>query len=63
VSSAVIDTVKIWISWVVICDSRRSSSSWCETYSCTWFAVLIELRTFDIVDVSWVLRMRFPCYS
>jgi hypothetical protein len=64
ISSSVILSVEVWISWVVVCEFRGSSSPspspGCKSSSCAWFVVLIGLMIFYIVDVSWILGLRSP---
>jgi hypothetical protein len=63
-SSSVILTVEVWISWVVVCEFQGSSSPSpsprCKSSSCAWSVVLIGLRIFHIVDVSQILGLRSP---
>jgi hypothetical protein len=52
---------KYGVPWVVIRESRRSSSSspsseWESSY-CDWSTVLVRLRIFHVVDVSWILGL------
>jgi hypothetical protein len=58
-SSSMILTIEVRVSWVVIHESRGSSSSssspGCESSSCAWSTVLVRLRIFHVVDVSWIL--------
>jgi hypothetical protein len=66
VSSSMILTIEIRVSWVVIHESRGSSSSspspGCESSSCAWSVILVRLRIFHIVDVSWILGLWSPSY-
>jgi hypothetical protein len=59
-------TIEIRVLWVVIRESRGSSSSspspGCESFSCVWSVVLARLRIFYIVDVSWILRLWSPSH-
>jgi hypothetical protein len=63
-SSSVILVVEVWISWIVVCEFQGSSSlspsPGCKSSSCAWSVVLIGLRIFHIVDVSWILGLRSP---
>jgi hypothetical protein len=63
-TSSVILVVKVWISWVMVCELRGSSSSspssGCKVSSCAWSFVLIGLGIFHVIDVSWVLELRYP---
>jgi hypothetical protein len=65
-SSSVILAVEVWISWIMICEFRGSSSPCpspgCKSSSCAWSIVLIGLRIFHIVDVSRILGLRCPCH-
>jgi hypothetical protein len=65
-SSSVILAVEVRISWIVVCELRGSSfpspSSGCKSSSSAWCVVLIGLRIFHIVDVSWILGLRSPCH-
>jgi hypothetical protein len=62
-ASSMILAVEVWVFWVMILKFGGSSSPIRKTSSCTWFAVLVELWIFHIVDVLWILVMRTPCYS
>jgi hypothetical protein len=66
-ASSMILAVEVWIFWVMILNFRGSSSPSssprCMTSSCAWSIVLIELRVFHVVDVSWGLKVRSPSYS
>jgi hypothetical protein len=63
-SSSMILTIEVRVSWVVIRESQRSSSSspspWCEPSSRAWSTILVRLRIFHVVDVSWILRLWSP---
>jgi hypothetical protein len=65
-TSSVILAVKVWISWVMVCEFRESSSPSpsprCKSSSCAWSIVLIGLRIFHVIDVSWILELRSPCH-
>jgi hypothetical protein len=66
VSSSMILTIEVRVFWVVIRESRGSSSSspspGCESSSCAWSAVLARLRIFHIVDVLWILGLWSPSH-
>jgi hypothetical protein len=51
-------------SYWILAKSRGSSSSspssGCEPSSCTRSVVLVRLRIFHIVDISWILGLRSP---
>jgi hypothetical protein len=61
-TSSVILAVKVWISWVVVCEFQGSSSPspGCKSSSCAWSVVLIGLRIFHVVDVSRIPELRSP---
>jgi hypothetical protein len=67
-TTSVILVVKVWIPWVVVCEFRGSSSPspspspspGCKSSSCAWSIVLIGLRIFHVIDVSWILELRSP---
>jgi hypothetical protein len=65
-SSSMILTIEVRVSWVVIRESRRSSSSspspGCESSSCAWSTVLVRLRIFHVVDVLWILGLGSPSH-
>jgi hypothetical protein len=62
--SPMILAIEVWISWIVIRESRGSSppssSPRCKSSSCVWSVVLVRLRIHHIVDISWILRS--PCH-
>jgi hypothetical protein len=64
VSSSMILTIEVQVFWVVIRESRGSSSPspGCKSSSCAWSAVLVRLRIFHIVDVSWILWLWSPSH-
>jgi hypothetical protein len=67
-TSSVILAVEVWISWVMVCEFRGSSSPspspspspGCKGSSCAWSIVLIGLGIFHVIDVSWILELRSP---
>jgi hypothetical protein len=65
-SSSMIVTIEVRVSWVVIRESRGSSSSspssGCKSSSCAWSVVLVRLRISHVVDISWILRLRSPSH-
>jgi hypothetical protein len=65
-SSSMILTIEVRVSWVVIRESQGSSSSspspGCESSSCAWSTVLVRLRIFHVVDVSWILGLCSPSH-
>jgi hypothetical protein len=67
-SSSMILTIEVRVSWVVICESRGSSfsspspSPGCESSSCAWSTVLVKLRIFHVVDDSWILGLGSPSH-
>jgi hypothetical protein len=66
VSSSMILTIELRVLWVVIRESWGSYSSspspWCESSSCARPAVLVRMRIFHIVDVSWILGLCSPSH-
>jgi hypothetical protein len=60
---AMISKVEVWIYWIVVLHFWGSSSSRRKTSSCAWSIVLVELRVFHIVGVSWSLELSSPCCS
>jgi hypothetical protein len=66
VSSPMILAIEVRVFWVVIRESRGSSSSspssGCEPSSCVGSVVLVRLRIFHIVDISWILGLRSPSH-
>jgi hypothetical protein len=63
-TSSVIFAIEVWISWVMVCEFRGSSSPSpeCKFSSCAWSVILIGLGIFHIIDVSWILEQRSPRY-
>jgi hypothetical protein len=65
-SSSMILTIEVRVFWVVIRESRGSSSSSpsprCESPSCAWCAALVRLRIFHVVEVSWILKLWSPSH-
>jgi hypothetical protein len=65
-SSSMVLTIEVRVSWVVIRESQGSSSSspslGCKSSSCAWSVVLVMLRIFHVVDASWILRLRSPSH-
>jgi hypothetical protein len=65
-TSSVILAVEVWISWVMVCELWGSSSPspspslWCKSSSCAWSIVLIGLGIFHVIDISWILELRYP---
>jgi hypothetical protein len=59
-------TVEVRVFWVVVRESRgsysSSSSPRCESSFCAWPAVLVRLRVFHVVDVSWILELWSPSH-
>jgi hypothetical protein len=57
-------TIEVRVFWVMIRESRGSSSPspGCESSSCAWSAVLVRLRIFHIVNVSWILGLWSPSH-
>jgi hypothetical protein len=66
VPSSMILTIEVQVPCLVIRMSWRSSSSFpysrCESSSCAWSTVLVRLRIFHVVDVSWILGLWSPCH-
>jgi hypothetical protein len=66
-TSSVILAVEVGISWVMVCEFRGSSSPSsspaCKTSSCAWSVVLIGVRVFHVIYVSWILELRCPRHS
>jgi hypothetical protein len=61
-TSSVILAVEVWISWVMVCEFRGSSSPspGSKGSSSAWSVVLIGLGIFHVIDVSWILELRSP---
>jgi hypothetical protein len=59
-------TIEVWVSWVVIHESRGFSSSspslGCESSSCPLSTVLVRLRIFHVFDVLWILGLWSPSH-
>jgi hypothetical protein len=62
-TSSVILAIEVWVSWVMVREfwgsSSPSPSSGCKASSCAWSVVLIGLGIFHVIDVSWILELRY----